>query len=137
MKMKGQSNWLQRWEVKGNVLLYSTLHNICDALVQSGNCLSKNIRGIKGNVFEWAAGNDCMPLIATTQPVLYLLFVMDWEFFLFIFYIKLVIQSCQKCSIFFFIPLKHILHSLVQFMLQGLFSCAVKYSTHIFQLLVS
>lgn len=50
------------------------LHNVCDTLVQGGNCLSKNIRGIKGNVFEWAAGNNCVPLITTIEPKLFFLF---------------------------------------------------------------
>lgn len=51
--------------MKGNVLFCGILHNICDALLQGGNCLSKNINGIKGNLFEWAAENDCMSLITT------------------------------------------------------------------------
>lgn len=62
----------KRWKA---ALFHSILHNICDALVQGGNCISKNIRGIKRNVFEWAATEDnCTPLITTIEQRFYFTF---------------------------------------------------------------
>lgn len=62
LKIEPNGRWVgcKDKKVKGDVLFHGVLHNVC-VLVQGGNCLSKNIKAMKGNMFQWVAGNNRLP----------------------------------------------------------------------------
>ena len=46
-RLPWEDNQNDDWKVRGDVLFFGTLHNICGALAQAGNCVSINVGNVR------------------------------------------------------------------------------------------
>ena len=58
-RLPWEDNQNDDWKVRGDVLFFGTLHNICGALAQAGNCVSINVGNVWGvGSAEWSPGSE-------------------------------------------------------------------------------